>query len=129
MVSTIAAMGNPAVWWIGLVSIIFAVEEAVRAKDRVCMLLAVLFFSQWLPYALISRTLFLYHFYFDVPIMILATSYFINNVWRTRRGKATVLVYLGLVAAMFVLFYPVISGMPIPFYWRNDLRWLRSWVF
>lgn len=129
MVSTIAAMGNPAVWWIGLVSIIFAVKEALRAKNRICMFLAVLFFSQWLPYALISRTLFLYHFYFDVPIMILATSYFINNVWRTRGGRATVLVYLGLVAAMFVLFYPVISGMPIPFYWRNDLRWLRSWVF
>jgi dolichyl-phosphate-mannose-protein mannosyltransferase len=129
MVSTIAAMGNPAVWWTGLVSIIFVVQKAVRAKDRICMFLAFLFFVQWLPYALISRTLFLYHFYFDVPIMILATSYFINNVWRTRLGRATVLVYLGLVAAMFILFYPVISGMPIPFYWRNDLRWLRSWVF
>jgi dolichyl-phosphate-mannose-protein mannosyltransferase len=129
IVSTIAAMGNPAVWWIGFVSIIFTVEEAVRARDRVCLFLSVLFFSQWLPYALISRTLFLYHFYFDIPIMILATSYFINNLWRTRRGKVTVLVYLSIVVAMFVLFYPVISGTPIPFYWRNNLRWLRSWVF
>jgi len=129
IVSTIAAMGNPAVWWIGFASIILAVEEAVRTRNRVCLFLVTIFFFQWLPYALISRTLFLYHFYFNVPIMILATVYFINKSWRTRQGKAIVLVYLILVAAVFVLFYPVISGMPIPFYWRNGLRWFRSWVF
>jgi dolichyl-phosphate-mannose--protein O-mannosyl transferase len=62
-------------------------------------------------------------------MMILATAYFINKSWGTRQGRVIVLVYLVLVAVIFVLFYPVISGMPIPFYWRNGLRWFRSWVF
>jgi dolichyl-phosphate-mannose--protein O-mannosyl transferase len=129
MVSTIAAMGNPAVWWAGFASVILAVEEAIRTRNRVCLLLATVFFFQWLPYAFISRTLFLYHFYFNVPIMVLATAYFIDKSWRTRQGKVIVLVYLALVTVMFALFYPVISGMTTPLYWRNGLRLFRSWLF
>jgi dolichyl-phosphate-mannose--protein O-mannosyl transferase len=88
-----------------------------------------IFLFQWLPYAFISRILFLYAFYSNVPIMILACSYLINEYWGTRRGRATVLAYLVAVAALFAIFYPVISGMPAPVYWSNALKWLRSWVF
>jgi len=128
-VSTIAAMGNPAVWWIGLASVALAVEEGIRRKNHVCLFLVTIFLFQWLPYALISRTLFLYHFYFNTPILILATAYLINKSWSTRRGKTIVLIYLVAVATLFAIFYPVISGMPTPYYWRDGLRWFRSWVF
>ncbi len=128
-VSTIAAMGNPAVWWVGLASVVLAVEEGIRRKNHVCLFLVTIFLFQWLPYALISRILFLYHFYFNIPILILATAYLINKSWSTRRGKTIVLIYLVAVAALFVIFYPVISGMPTPYYWRDGLRWFRSWVF
>ena len=128
-VSTIAAMGNPAVWWIGLASVALAVEEGIRRKNHVCLFLVTIFLFQWLPYALISRTLFLYHFYFNTPILILATAYLINKSWSTRRRKTIVLIYLVAVATLFAIFYPVISGMPTPYYWRDGLRWFRSWVF
>lgn len=128
-VSTIVAMGNPAVWWVALASVVLAVEEGIRRKNHVCLFLVTIFLFQWLPYALISRILFLYHFYFNIPILILATAYLINKSWSTRRGKTIVLIYLVAVAALFVIFYPVISGMPTPYYWRDGLRWFRSWVF
>jgi dolichyl-phosphate-mannose-protein mannosyltransferase len=128
-VSTIVAMGNPAVWWVGLFSVALAAEEGVRKKNRVCLFIVTMFLFQWLPYAFISRVLFLYAFYFNVPIMILATAYFINKSWNTRHGKAIVLAYLIAVAVLFAIFYPVISGIPILGYWRDGLRWLNSWVF
>jgi dolichyl-phosphate-mannose-protein mannosyltransferase len=128
-VSTIVALGNPAVWWVGFASVILAVEEGIRKRDHVCLFLATIFFFQWLPYAFISRTLFLYHFYFNVPLMILATAYFVNESWSTRRGKTIVLAYLIAVAFLFVIFYPVISGMPVSQYWRDGLKWFRSWAF
>ncbi len=93
-VSTIAAMGNPAVWWVGLASVTMASVEGIRKKNFVCLFAVTIFLFQWLPYAFISRILFLYAFYSNVPIMILATAYFINEYWSTRRGKAIVLVYL-----------------------------------
>jgi dolichyl-phosphate-mannose--protein O-mannosyl transferase len=128
-VSTIAAMGNPAVWWIGFASVILAAWEGLRMKNRVCLFIVTIFLFQWVPYAFISRILFLYAFYFNVPIMILATTYFINKSWNTRQGKANVLIYLIAVAVLFAIFYPVISGVPAPSYWRDGLKWLRSWVF
>ena len=128
-VSTIAAMGNPAVWWIGFASIILAAWEGLRKKNHVCLFIVTIFLFQWIPYAFISRILFLYAFYFNVPIMILATTYFINKSWNTRQGKANVLIYLIAVAVLFAIFYPVISGVPAPSYWRDGLKWLRSWVF
>ena len=128
-VSTIAAMGNPAVWWVGLASVVLAAEEGIRKKNPACLFVVTIFLFQWLPYTFISRILFLYAFYSNVPIMILATAYFINESWGTRRGRAIVLTYLIAVAVLFAMFYPVISGMPAPSYWRDGLKWLRSWVF
>jgi dolichyl-phosphate-mannose-protein mannosyltransferase len=128
-VSTIAAMGNPAIWWVGLASMVFAAEEGIRKKNSVCLFLVTMFLFQWLPYAFISRILFLYVFYFNVPIMILTTTYFIDKSWNTRHGKVVVMAYLTVVAVLFAIFYPVISGIPVPAYWRDGLKWLRSWVF
>jgi len=129
VVSTIAAMGNPAVWWVGLASIAIAAVEGVRKKNWVCLFIVAIFLFQWLPYAFVSRVLFLYAFYSNVPIMILATTYFINDYWNTRYGKTIVIVYLVAAASLFAIFYPVISGIPAPGYWSNALKWLKSWVF
>ena len=128
-VSTIADMGNPAVWWVGLASVALAVEEGIRKKNEICLFLVTIFLFQWIPYAFISRILFLYAFYSNVPIITLATAYFINKSWSRRLGKAVVLAYLIAVVALFVAFYPVISGMPTSQYWRDSLKWLQSWVF
>jgi dolichyl-phosphate-mannose--protein O-mannosyl transferase len=128
-VSTIAAMGNPAVWWIGFASVILAAWEGLRNKSRTCLFILTIFLFQWLPYAFISRVLFLYVFYFNVPIMILATTYFINKDWNTRQGKTMVVIYLIVVVSLFAIFYPVTSGVPAPSFWRDGLKWLRSWGF
>lgn len=129
MVSTIAAMGNPAIWWFGLGSIISAVEKTIRERDHVCSFIVTFFFLQWLPYALITRCLFLYHFYVNVPMLILATTYFLNESWGRGRGKVIGLAYLIGAAALFVLFYPVISGYPTSSWWRDSLKWFKSWMF
>jgi len=129
IVSTIADMGNPAIWWIGFASVIIAAWEGFRTKSYLCLFIVTIFLFQWVPYVLISRVLFLYAFYSNVPIMILATTYFINKSWKTRQGKILVLTYLIVVALLFAVFYPVISGVPAPDYWREGLKWLRSWVF
>jgi dolichyl-phosphate-mannose--protein O-mannosyl transferase len=129
MVSTIVAMGNPAVWWTSFLFVILNVEHALRRRSFSSIFLSVLFFFQWLPFALISRTTYLYHFYSCVPLLCLTTAYFVNNCWNTKYGKLKVIAYFAVVAALFVFFYPAISGMPVPTSWIESLKWLRSWVF
>jgi len=129
MVSTIAAMGNPAVWWIGLVSMGSAVKKAIREKDHICLFIATIFLFQWLPYVLIKRCTFIYHFYINVPLFCLATAYFLNKSWNSKSGKIIGLVYLIVIFALYVLFYPAISGSPVARSFIAYLRWFNSWNF
>ena len=161
-VSTIAAMGNPAVWWVGaafMILVAFSIiqpyltfarrtlcrvftkkgkeksekllvaEAAITRRDFASIFITVLFLFQWLPYVVISRVVFLYHFYVNVPFLCLATAYFLNKYWSSKWGKAATIAYFAVVVVMFGLFYPVISGVPAPTYWRDSLKWLGSWVF
>jgi dolichyl-phosphate-mannose-protein mannosyltransferase len=128
-VSVIVAMGNPAVWWVGFASMIVVAGLAIKRRGFVPIFIAVLFFFQWLPFGLISRTTYLYHFYASVPFLCLATAYFVSKYWSNKWGKATTLAYFSVVIVLFCLFYPVISGMPVPTSWNETIRWLESWVF
>lgn len=127
--STIVSMGNPAVWWFGLFAIIYLLERAVREKDRLSIFISVIFFSQWLPFILIGRITFLYHYYLNVPILCLASAYILDSIWSKKKGKPAVILYLGIVTVLFLVFYPVISGQPVSDSWREALRWMKSWIF
>src|SRR3990170_3199864 len=149
--STIVLMGNPLIWWVGFASIILVAERAIRGKelarslwkkltkkpqctkstsrgkDLAAIFITVFFFFQWIPYVFISRVTFIYHFYVNVPFLCLATAYFISKYWSSKWVKVTALAYFIGVAALFGLFYPVISGMPAPASSIEGLKWLSGW--
>lgn len=127
--STIVLLGNPAIWWIGFASIILATERALRKRSFECGFIITFFFIQWIPYMLISRITFLYHFYINLPMLILASGYFINKYWSTKYGKIISIIYFSIVALLFGLFYAVISGTPASVSWINSLKWLPGWTF
>jgi dolichyl-phosphate-mannose--protein O-mannosyl transferase len=141
MRSTVSLFGNPAVWWIGFAAIIsltgITIFKAVTAlkKRQIPVLevsaafLCVVYFAQWLPYAFISRGLFIYHYYVNVPIICLASAYFISKYWKYNWMKIAAIAYFIVVIALFVLFYPVISGIPISTATSESLRWFNQWVF
>lgn len=141
MRSTISLFGNPAVWWIGFASII-AITVLVTGKAIVelkkrqrpqfelpAVFLVVVFFAQWLPYAFVSRGLFIYHYYVNVPIICLASAYFISKYWKYKWMKIAAVAYFAAVVALFIVFYPVITGTPVSTATAESLRWFNQWVF
>jgi dolichyl-phosphate-mannose--protein O-mannosyl transferase len=128
-VSTLVAMGNPVVWWIGLIVMINEIRGITRSSALSRVFLVTMFAFQWLPYALISRSLFLYHFFPNVPILCLAISDRLLENWQGKKKRKKTVIYLLLVMAAFVFYYPVISGSPVHEVLRSILRILRSWVF
>jgi dolichyl-phosphate-mannose-protein mannosyltransferase len=155
MISTINLLGNPAVWWVGFACIIPLIDKAVpirelffklrkkltkkdvpstvtnkpRTWDLVAIFIVAIFFFQWLPYMLISRITYIYHFYVNVPILCLASAYFLNTIWNKKYGKVATIAYLAVVVAVFVLFYAVISGMPTSRSWIDSLKLFgNSWL-
>jgi len=128
-VSTVVAMGNPLIWWMGTFFAVMAADRAIRNRDETCIFITSTFLFQWLPFALMSRCLFIYHFYMNVPMLILAMTFFLNESWGDSSKRKFVAAYLVAATVAFAIFYPVISGLPIPDQYRQLLRWLPSWVF
>lgn len=132
IVSTITCMGNPAIWWFGVFCLMFVFAKTVLKKDLACLYIVTIFMFQWLLYAPISRCVFLYHFYSNVPFLVFAVTCLLNDLWRNKNityGKIAVLAYLIIIVAVFLLFYPVLSGHPCSFTWKESLRLLDSWIF
>ena len=142
MVSTIVLLGNPAIWWCSIPALIFIavkfVADIIRKRECsfVSLFILIPFLLQWIPYALITRTLFIYHFAPDVPFMIFALTYWTTFLEKKglsgRKGlffKCVVIAFLISIAVLFFLFYPVISGYPIAYKYKESLRWLSGWTF
>ncbi len=148
MKSTISLLGNPAVWWVGFASVIIVTLRAIPTRyfgripkisrlfsktdtktNMAALFIAIVFFFQWLPYVLISRITFIYHYYVSVPFLCLASAYLINKVWKQKWGKMITVIFLALVVFLFALFYPVISGTPTSSTSISSLKWFDSWVF
>jgi dolichyl-phosphate-mannose--protein O-mannosyl transferase len=104
-------------------------EHLGRKWDLPAIFIVTVFFFSWVPYVFISRVTFIYHFYESVPLLCLASAYFINKYWNTKKGKIAAIAFFAAVVVMFAVFYPVISGMPVSTSWIHNLKWFPSWFF
>ena len=126
-VSSISCMGNPAVWWTGLVAILaLSVRVAGRRKaGKTEILILAGFLSQYLPWVLVPRSTFIYHYFASVPFIILATVYFLGLLEKKRPRAFLVCggVLTALALSLFVMFYPIESGLPMSRDYAKYLQW------
>ena len=129
MVSSISCMGNPAVWWTGLVAMISLMVYAAWKKraDMPGLVIIIGFLSQYLPWVIVPRSTFIYHYFASVPFIILATGYLLGKIEKKDR-KAFIVAASTLAAlalAMFIMFYPLESGVPMTAEYAPRLRWFE----
>jgi len=101
----------------------------IELKSIAPVFIVVVFFFSWLPYVFISRVTFMYHFYPSVPFLCLASAYLVNQYWHTKAGKIATVVFFVAVVALFVVFYPVTSGVPTSASYLDKLKWFPSWYW
>ncbi|QGQ95333.1 phospholipid carrier-dependent glycosyltransferase [Paenibacillus psychroresistens] len=130
-VSSIASFGNPAIWWVGLLAVIAAIFVSRQRKDKGMFVVLIAYFSQYVPWMLVSRLTFIYHYFAMVPFLILCIVYMIKVILEKKPDyRIYVAAYLTLVLGLFVMFYPVLSGMVVDKGYVNYvLRWFDSWTF
>lgn len=128
--STIVSFGNPAVWWVGIPAIISAVATAFKKRDRKMAVVFTAIAAQYLPWAMIPRIAFIYHYFSIVPFVILSIVYVIKEMMENNKNaKYYVYAYLAVTAALFVWFYPALSGMIVDTGYIDNLKWFKSWIF
>lgn len=126
----ISAFGNPLVWWMGIPAFFYMVYLTLRKRDKKAGFLAVAYLAQYLPWVFVSRITFIYHYFPSVPFVVLMIGYAMFKLWKQdERWKRYIILYTGLSVFLFMMFYPVLSGFPIPTWYADIfLRWFGSWV-
>lgn len=130
-IGCISIMGNPILYWVGSIVFLLAIVYAVRKKDKMLGFLIIGLLSQYLPWVLIQRTTFIYHFFASTPFLVMVLVYMMKQAeLRFSWMKGVNVGFCVLCVGLFVMFYPVLSGMEVSqAYVDTFLRWMDSWVF
>jgi dolichyl-phosphate-mannose--protein O-mannosyl transferase len=130
---SIVSLGNPLIWLIALLSTVILIFNLLVTKKFSLMHLVLLgFVAQYLPWVLVSRITFIYHFYPCLPLFLLFAVFMLESLWQMgKQGRQTIFVMLGACLVLFILFYPALSGLEVPStYIDKYLRWFpQDWLF
>lgn len=127
---TIASFGNPLVWIPGIMCLIASMYIAFKKKDTKMIVVFVAFACQFMPWILVTRAVFIYHYFSCVPFIILSIVYVLKHLREKSVLKPWVIgLYLAAVIVVFFIFYPALSGIPVPTRYIEKLRIFPSWWF
>ena len=129
--SSISIMGNPLLYWGGILAFLFCVYILAKTKNKKLAFVFAALLSQFLPWVFVSRCTFIYHFFASVPFMIMLIIYAMSELEsRHKNYKYLSCSFAVLCVLSFVLFFPVLSGIEVPKAYINGvLKWFSSWVF
>ena len=122
-IANIYALGNPLLFWAGMVGMLFTFKEAIKSKDWRIWLIVTGYLAFWLPWARAPRIMFLYHYLPSVPFLCLGLAYLFQKLQRPQLTWAT----LGLIAISFGFFFPHWVGIHMSQNWAQHYYWLSSW--
>lgn len=129
----ISSFGNPLVWWAGIPAFIYMLYLVYKRKDRTATFLCVGYLAQFLPWVLVTRCTFIYHYFPSVPFLVCMIAYSFNQLKKKVKPGTFIGIITGYAVVaflLFLLFYPILSGQPIDKTFVVEyLRWFDSWVF
>jgi len=129
-VGAISVLGNPIIWWLGALSVGANVFLAALKKDKKAVFLLTGYFSCLLPWMFIARDTFIYHYYPCTIFMILMIANLLRHIYQIKPKLCYTLCVVTIIASasVFVMFLPVIRGIPAnTAYIDGFLRWLPWW--
>ncbi len=128
--SAVNYMGNPAIWWPGMLCCLYVLFRWIFRRDRQAGFLSIAYLAQYIPWMLVPRLTFIYHYFPASIMMLLCMGYTISRILCKfqEKGRAAIVGYLTVAACFFLLFYPVVSGYPFYTEWGLHLRWLKDWI-
>ena len=120
----IYALGNPIIWWGGLIAMVFVFYQAVVKRSVNHGLLIIGYLIFWLPWLFSPRVMFLYHYLPSLSFLLLGLAWF---CWHKIRNKSEVFIFILLCIGSFLILYPRWTGIAITDTYGQLFLWLPSW--
>lgn len=135
--SAVTALGNPLLWWFGIVAVLFQVWRWIAGRDWRAGAVLVGIAAGWVPWLLyLDRTIFTFYTVVISPFLVMAVALTIGAILgppdasprRRRDGAIAAGVILVAIVAAAWWFYPIWTGEVIPYdAWRMRM-WFESWI-
>lgn len=130
-------IGNPFIYWAGSLSMVillgYGLYLIVRKKvfyrnTHFSPYVFILFgyFINLLPFMLVTRIMFIYHYQISLIFSIVAIAYIVDRI-ETAKKQAALLVILCIAGSLFVYFSPLTYGTPLTDSERSARIWISSW--
>ena len=133
--SAITALGNPFIWIGSAAALVYISYRYARHRERVLGLVLLGTVSLYLPWIVLSeRTVFQFYVVSFQPWLILGLVLAVQQLRRRllltskTLANATTIGFVSLVFGASIFFYPVNTGMYLPFELWQLRMWLPSWV-
>ena len=121
LVEKIYAMGNPAIFWGGIIAVIYSLREAIAFREKKLLVIVGSYFIFFVPWALSPRIMFLYHYLPSIPFMAILIGYALS------KDQKLVLPFYLFTLLLFLYFYPHWTGVAIPKWLDETYYWFPSW--
>lgn len=136
--------GTPAIWWLTIPILLWAILAWISRGDRRVILPLVAFAAGFLPWlAAFDRQMYFFYAAPLVPFTIVLIAFALGKLaqrgqplpqleriagYPVTTGQLAVIGYLAIVIGMFVYFSPILYGFVIPDSFYNHIMWLPSWT-
>lgn len=142
-IAVISSVPNPVIWWGACAASVYLVYRLVRGFARRAPMPWILgvplvgIAMTWVPWLLYpERTIFQFYTVAIAPFLVLALALVLREIagrrddplHRRQSGERTVGIFLVVAVLVSMFFYPVWTGMTVPYeFWRLH-NWLPTWV-
>ncbi len=123
-------VGNPLLFVSGFLAAVFLVFQYIfKSKIRHTFVLSLYIFS-FLPWVAFPRSTSFFYYYYPAALLLgpLLVACFKNLESRKLNIKLWALVYLMVCLSLFVDFYPILAGVPLPQGTFQRWVWFKSWL-
>ena len=130
--SAFGAFSNPMVCWGGILAMGGMGWLAVRERDQRAIFILIGYLANLLPWVLVSRLTFAYHYFPCTVFLVLALAHIFADLRRREDGwPLSVGGFTALCVGLFAMFYPVLSGARVSTeYTTCFLKWfVDKWPF
>ena len=135
--------GTPAIWWLTVPILLWAIWAWISRGDRRVILPLIAFAAGFLPWlAAFDRQMYFFYAAPLVPFTIVLIALALGNLagrgkplpplrklagYSMTSGQLAVIGYLAVAVGMFLYFSPILYGFVIPDSYFSQLMWLPSW--
>ena len=142
-ISVISSIPNPLIWYAGVAAALFLLYRFVRGlieRRPVSWTWAIPLVGlavTYVPWLLIpNRTIFQFYTVAMMPCLVLALVFALREMagrrsdplYRRQAGERTVLIFLAFALVVSAFFYPVWTGMNVPYEFWLVHNWIPTWI-